>query len=108
MLSQPFQNSEMFHRTEIVSDLRTGHTQREDAAQGHAAASQKRHEEVRESVVEETKQVSMDPNQLPEKERQRRERQKSKRKGKSEENSGEAQNTVKHRNLGAGHIDLTA
>lgn len=111
MLSQPFQNSDMFHRTEVVSDLRTAQAQRDQGAQEHAAALQRRREELRESGVEKTKELELDPDRLPDREQPKRQRQKRKKgaaNGESSEATPEAEHPIPHRNLGAGHIDLTA
>lgn len=107
MLSQPFQNSDMFHRTETVSDLRAAQAQRDNAAQDYAHVLQQRKEEKRQSAVESTKGIDLDPDQLPERERQKRKRQKAK--GQKDSNANpEVESKSVHINRGAGHIDLTA
>lgn len=107
MLSQPFQNSDMFHRTETVSDLRATQAQRDNAAQDYAHVLQQRKEEKRQSKVEPTQGIDLDPDKLPERERQKRKRQKAKEQQDSDLNVANEPNIV-HKNRGAGHIDLTA
>lgn len=110
MLSQPFQNSDMFHRTETLSDMRAAQSQRDAGAANYAELALRRKEEIRESEVEGLEKISLDPDQQKEHPLPKRERKRQKSKS-SDEGADHAPTRVQPPhlpNLGAGHIDITA
>jgi hypothetical protein len=102
MLSTPFQNADMLHRSEIVSELRSAQTQRNAAEQQSHLAVTKRQEERKEAEVEATPRTELDPDAHQQEESYQG------RKKKRKQSPKDASQGTTPKNLGAGHIDLIA
>jgi len=104
MLSTPFQNSEFFHRIEVTADLRNQDAQRLLGNHENALAEQKRLEERKANGVENADASEGLHPDGHEDNKQDNPRKKRKKNNSSDLESG----TPRLRNLGAGHVDVTA
>jgi Na+-transporting NADH:ubiquinone oxidoreductase subunit NqrA len=103
MLSSPSQNAEVLHRAEIVSEQRSADSLRTTAEQQGALAAARRREERHLHEIEATTETELDPDAHQEEEPYRgKQRKRKSRQGKPDTSAPPI------RNLGAGHIDLTA
>jgi|GEM_PF-4754856 len=107
MLSIPVQNADTYHRSEIIGDLRNAELQKNLAQDAQAVRDQQEKDEHRDTEVEETVRVEIDPHEMGEKQpgyfpRKRR------RGKKNQGDENEPLPLPKRRNLGAGHIDILA
>ncbi|HSQ41541.1 MAG TPA: hypothetical protein VLM37_04590 [Fibrobacteraceae bacterium] len=100
----------MFHRTEVVADLRANESQKQvaDARQAHDAT---RRDEIRkENTVEATDEIVLDPDAQEKQDSDHQPPKKRKRPSPSASNSDDRadEEEILHHNLGAGHVDLQA
>ena len=106
MLSQPLQNSDMFHRTEVASSISTRDSQAQAANLNHVVHQQKKLAEEQANSVDATEKLDLDPNNLSDQRKREEARKRKKRKEEQEPESIPQKNS--RRQLGAGHIDFTA
>lgn len=104
MLSVPHQNSDTLHRTETVADLRNAQLQRQQGEQAHAHAVQKAIDEHRSTEVEKSRLIDAHTEQFPEHQQEQQQGQKKRRKAEESAKQG----VPPLRNLGSGHVDITA
>lgn len=104
MLSTPFQNSDLFHRTEVVADQRSADIAKQNAAATHAQHSTRSQERKREETVEATEETALEHDREGEGQPQGRSRKRKTTEDQKDENNP----LMKKHLLSPGHVDLTA